>query len=163
MRPHFLLLQRLYSVPSLLRLELPFGNNPDFTLDDIYSHPMGHTGLSGQTSSIRTPTSTLASTPVSSAEGGIMSRSGGFSTNHHVCHTPTSTSCHSHCGCCHSCCGGDRTVSGTSSSGGGSGVGVVRIRRNSITKSRIPRPISLPKRLETKLNGNISLGGCNIT
>ena len=70
-------LQRLYSVPSTLRIDLPFGTDSDFTLDDIYNHPIGHAvGMTPQSHNSRTPTTTFASSPASS--DGLMSRSGGF-------------------------------------------------------------------------------------
>ena len=68
--------QRLYSVPSTLRIDLPFGTDADFTLDDVYNHPIGQIG-STSTHQSTTPTTTFASSQASS-NGGVMSRSGGF-------------------------------------------------------------------------------------
>ena len=67
--------QRLYSVPSTLRIDLPFGTDADFTLDDVYNHPIGQIGSTSHQST--TPTTTFASSQASS-NGGVMSRSGGF-------------------------------------------------------------------------------------
>ena len=72
----YLNFQRLYSVPSILRIDLPFGTDADFTLDDLYNHPIGQIGISAQSSVSRNLTTTFASSPASS--DGIMSRSGGF-------------------------------------------------------------------------------------
>ena len=67
--------QRLYSVPSTLRIDLPFGTDADFTLDDVYNHPIGQIGSTSHQST--TPTTTFASSQASS-NGGVMSRSGGL-------------------------------------------------------------------------------------
>merc|ERR1719189_2066726 len=68
-------LQRLYSVPSTLRIDLPFGTDADFTLDDVYNHPIGQIG---STSSHQSTTPTTFASSQASSNGGVMSRSGGF-------------------------------------------------------------------------------------
>ena len=78
--------------------------------------------------------------------------------SHNGSHTPTSNCCHSHCGSCNTSHVCERTTAGLAGSGAAGASGRNLVRRTSMTRSRIPRPISLPKKLEAKLNSNFTTG-----
>ena len=132
-------LQRLYSVP--IHIDLPFANE---ILDDIALTP------SSQATSAGAASGTLASSPASCG----ISFHGCLGQKH------TYDSAHGQSNhCCSNCVCNDLSEAGTSSGGGSGGTGSggrMMIRRPSSSgssgKSRIPRPISLPKRLECKLS-----------
>ena len=117
-------LQRLYSVP--IKVDIPFAN-PDFTLDDL-------------------PTPVAPGSKRAEYDRSNNSMSDGRQAG--ACPL-CSTSC-SNCGSA-----GDGRLSSTPSTQTptptSTASGAVGISKTSLTRSRIPRPISLPKRLEAKL------------
>ena len=123
-------LQRLYSVP--IHIDLPF---PNEALEDIALTPSSNATSVGF--------GTMASSPASCG-------------SYHGClgqkHTYDSTHGQNN-HCCSNCACNDNSET---SSGVGTCSGRLMVRRpssGSSSKSRIPRPISLPKRLECKLSG----------